>query len=550
MPQNSFTTQLKGSLNKWRLWFLIFALVYGAVLIFGFMGMRELSYTSIQWDEVTHFNGGTLLLRGDFNTYFNFNAFYPPLYDLVTAGFFSVAGINVFSGRFVAVVFSILSLFAVFEFTYRNYGPKTALLASAFLGLMPGYFWLSRMAMIETMLVFFFTISTLFFLSWLRTHQDKFLILSGLTLGLGILTKYQMIIVGAIMINGIFILGRNYLKKRLRRCPLLILAAAAIVIPWILVSYQIYASGMLNQWLYALSIGNPEKSLYSIRFPTPIFYLIEMTMPYPNVHPISFFLYILGLAGLGLLAWRRKPEDKYLLIWFSVVYVFFTIIANKQWRYVLPIFPVLAISSATLIATALDKTKKALTFRDIGINKKRVLKAGAGLLIATTVIGAAFSINDAYSWVAKDQIQIPIEAATNYAANRLSENESIMVMCAQNLYSQDMVKFYLIANQKTNKVWQYPELPVDTYTPNFNITEFVNLCKNHNVKYVFTYEFGGNVPYFNTTLSLMGVYQMLYESGKFVHLSGNADIETLIKEGTVPAFGTNPRRIIILTFLG
>jgi hypothetical protein len=86
--------------------------------------------------------------------------------------------------------------------------------------------------------------------------------------------------------------------------------------------------------------------------------------------------------------------------------------------------------------------------------------------------------------------------------------------------------------------------------PDFNIAEFVSICKNQNVKYVFTYEFGGNVPYFNTTLSLMGVYQMLYESGKFAHLSGNADIETLIKEGTVPAFGTNPRRIIILTFLG
>jgi hypothetical protein len=544
MHLNSLSSWFKNGFNKWRLAFLSFAVVYAFFLLL------NLSYTAIQWDEVTHLNGGMLLLRGNFQEYFRFNAFYPPMYDIVTAGFFSVAGISVFAGRFVAVVFSILSLFAVFEFTYRNYGPKTALLASAFLGLMPGYFWLSRMAMIETMLVFFFTISTLFFFSWLRNHQDKFLILSGLTLGLGILTKYQMIIVGAIMITSIFILGKNYLKKKLGRFPLLILAVAAIVIPWILVSYQIYASGMLNQWLYALSIGNPEKSLYSIRFPTPIFYLIEMTMPYPNVHPISFFLYILGLAGLGLLAWRRKPEDKYLLIWFSVVYVFFTIIANKQWRYVLPIFPVLAISSATLIATALDKTKKALTFRDSGINKKRFLKAGAGLLIATTVIGVAFSVSDAYSWVAKDQIQIPIEAATNYAANRLADNESIMVMCAQNLYSQDMVRFYLIANEKTNKVWQYPELPVDTYTPDFNIAEFVSICKNQNVKYVFTYEFGGNVPYFNTTLSLMGVYQMLYESGKFAHLSGNADIETLIKEGTVPAFGTNPRRIIILTFLG
>ena len=126
-----------------------------------------------------------------------------------------------------------------------------------------------------------------------------------------------------------------------------------------------------------------------------------------------------------------------------------------------------------------------------------------------------------------------------------------MVICAQNLFSQDMVRFYLYADgTKHNQVWQYPELPADTYMPNFNITEFIGLCEQRNVKYVFTYEFGGDVSYFNTTLSLMGVYEKLYESGKFQYLSGNALIEDLVKQGLVPAFGTNPRRIFILTFLG
>jgi len=115
--------------------------------------MFSLSNMSIQWDEVTHLNGGALLLRGDFQTYFSFNAFYPPMYDLLTTSFFSVGGVSVFAGRFVSVVFSVLSLYAVFEFTHRVYGQKTALLASIFLGIMPGYVWLSRMAMIETMLI-------------------------------------------------------------------------------------------------------------------------------------------------------------------------------------------------------------------------------------------------------------------------------------------------------------------------------------------------------------------------------------------------------------
>jgi hypothetical protein len=102
-----------------------------------------------------------------------------------------------------------------------------------------------------------------------------------------------------------------------------------------------------------------------------------------------------------------------------------------------------------------------------------------------------------------------------------------------------MVRFYLWADGD-NKilVLQYPRLPVDSYTPNFNITELIDICSHANVKYLFTYEFGGTVPYFNTTLNLQQIYMQLYASGNFSKISDEA------------TFGTNPRRIFILTFLG
>jgi hypothetical protein len=542
---NSLSAWLKSGVNKWRLAFLVFAVV------FAFFMLLDLSFMAIQWDEITHLNGGLLLLRGRYQDYFAFNAFYPPMFDIITAGFFSIGGVSVFAGRLVSVTFALLSLWIVFETANRMYGPKIALISSVLFGLIPGFVWLSRAAMIETMLVFFFTITMFFFFNWIRTHRNRDLILSGLTLGIGFLVKYQILVAGVIMIASIFILSRDYLKAKLSKMPLLIVAVALVVIPWIFISYQIYASGMLDQWIYALSIGNPEKSLYSTRFPLPIFYFIEMTWPYSNVHPISLFLYIVGLLGLGLFVWRRKTEDKFLLTWFFIVFVFFTLIANKQWRYVMPLFPILAISAASLIVFACAKAEKALRSGQISLNRKRAVKIAAGLFTVFIAVAAFYSVSDAYYWVAKDQIQVPIEAATNYAASRLSENESIMVVCPFNLFSQDMVKFYLYADgTKHNPVWQYPELPVDTYTPNFDINEFVALCEERNVKYVFTYEFGGDVPYFNTTLSLMNVYQMFYDSGKFAPLSANATVEDLIAEGSLPAFGTNPRRIIILTFVG
>jgi hypothetical protein len=545
---NSLLAWLKNGFNKWRLAFLVFAVIYVYFLTV------NLSYTSCQWDEANHLNGGLLLLRGQSQKYLESSSFYPPLFDMVTTGFFAVLGVNIFSARLVAVFFSLLSIWVLFEFAYRLYGPKIAFLSSILLGIMPGYVWLSRMALIETMLVFFFTVSMFCFFLWLRGRQDKFLVLGGLVLGLGVLTKYQVAIAGIVMILSIVVLGRGYLKKLFSRFTLLIVTVTAVIIPWIFMVYQIYASRMWNQWLYALQIGTPDKSLYSMRFgpfATPVFYLIEMTWPYNDAHPISLLLYALGLAGLGLMAWRRKPEDKYLLVWFGVVYVFFTFIANKQWRYVLPIFPVLAMSGSSLIVSALEKAKKILSRQQVSLNKKRLTQVAVGFLIFFTLVGASYSVYDAYSWVAKDQVHIPIEEAIKYVASNIRSDDSIMIMCAQNLFSQDIAKFFLYANgTKHNAVWQYPEVPVDTHIPNFNITKFIGLCKEYNVKYVLTYEYGGDVPYFNTTLNLMEIYMQLYASGKFAYLSGNALIEDLTRNGLIPAFGTNPRRIFVLTFLG
>jgi 4-amino-4-deoxy-L-arabinose transferase-like glycosyltransferase len=122
---------------------------------------------SIQWDEIPHLYGGLLLARGQLQGYVATYGYYPPVYDGLTTLFFFVFGVGSASGRLVAVMFSLLSVWGVFEFANRTYGPKTALLASILLGVMPGVFWVSRMAMLETVLIFFFSFALFFFFSWM-----------------------------------------------------------------------------------------------------------------------------------------------------------------------------------------------------------------------------------------------------------------------------------------------------------------------------------------------------------------------------------------------
>jgi hypothetical protein len=137
---------------------------------------------------------------------------------------------------------------------------------------------------------------------------------------------------------------------------------------------------------------------------------------------------------------------------------------------------------------------------------------------------------------ARDEINIPIQEATNYLAGHLGQNQSAVIVCASNLLYQDMFWFYMPANMSENQIWQYPELPVDAYTPNFNITEFVSLCEQQNAKYIILYDYGSNTPLYNTTLTYGDIQQMIYNTGRF-------GVPT-----DQPFFGQMPHRLFLVRF--
>jgi hypothetical protein len=515
--------------DKWRVAFMFFAASYLAVLLLSLM------HYPLEWDEVVHLNGAYNLLTGNYSAYVN-TAFYPPLLDAATAGSYTVFGVSLFSARLVPVLFSVLSLWVVFELARSMYGGKAGLLSDVLLAIMPGYFWLSRMALLETMLLFFFVLALLFFFRWLQNKQDRYVFLGGLAVGLGILTKYQMVVALIVIAVSILFLARGQLKRAFSRFTFLVVTAAVVVTPWIVAAYQVYASKLFEQWLYALQVGNPNKLEYSERYPTPIFYFVDMVWPYDLIHPISIFMYAAGLAGLVFLALRHNKSDKYVLIWFASTFFFFTLIINKEWRYVLPLFPALAIAAVVLILFGYGKLD--VWRKQAHISRQRQRKLVAGLFVVVVSGAAAYSMYDAYAVTSYFDVEIELEPATVYAMNRMENNQTILALLPFNFFSQDMISFYLAKNGNTQiRTSQYPTLPVDTYTPNFNINELIALCRQNNVKYLFTYENGGTATYYNTTLNLVQVYEQLYSSGSFSGWSNET------------AFGTNPRRIIVLEVL-
>lgn len=523
---SSFRRWMRRGANKWRLALLVFVVLYGVFLLGS-------GFVVIQWDEMSHLRGGQLLAQGRVTDYVQGYGYYPPIYDLLTSGYFRLFGVSAEVGRLAAATFLLLSVWLVFEFANRTYGPKVALISAVLLGAMPGLFWVSKFAMLESALIFFFTLTLFFFLSWIRVEKNKTLILSALALGIGFLTKYQIVVAGIVMAVAILWLCKDRLRARFSKFTLLALAAVLIAVPWLFV----IGFGRGSDLLYAITAGGEDRVAYSQRFgpfALPVFYLIEMTWPYFNTHPIFLPLFVFGLLGLGLFAWRRKTEDKFFLAWFVIVYLFFTFIPNKQWRYVVPLFPVLAISAGSFLMFSFGKLQNAWKSIAVSLNRRRLVKIAAVALAVFTAGSIVYSFYDGYQWTARYFINIPIQQATDFAASQVNQNQSIAVLCPNNSFDDDMVRFFLEANEsRRNQVWQYPALAVDAFTPDFNASQLVSLCEEYNTKILLLYEYGQTAPYFNSTLTTVQVWESMNSTGRF---------------GYVTYFGQSPRAIYVLSF--
>ncbi|TRO55095.1 phospholipid carrier-dependent glycosyltransferase [Candidatus Bathyarchaeota archaeon] len=524
----SVFSDVLGRFNRWRIILLVILLVYAIFLA------MYLDIALIQWDETQHLVGGLHLSRGQFQDYLHFS-YYPPLFDSTTALAFLLMGPSLFAARLVSLAFGVLSVWVVFEYAYRMYGPKQAILSSVLLATMPGFIILCRMALIETMLLFFFSVSLLLFFSWLQTNNEKMLLLSGVALGMGVLAKYQTIVGGVVMLVSWLLMFRKRLTRNVRKFVLLVIVAAAIVVPWLLVMSQQITPEDIARWFYTVSSGSDERVEYGRRIPLPIFYMVEMTYPYMDLHPISLPIYIIAFLGLSYWIWRRKPEDKFSLIWFIVVYVFYTLfISNRNWRYVIPLFSILAVSASDFILLIWNKLKAPILIQQTKRNRMLLRKVAAALFVVLIAASVIYSLMNAYYWVEKEHVQVRAKAASQYISENSRADEAAVLLFPVNYFSPDAVNFYLLQHDSSKRVLlEYPKDPADVYTPVFNETVLIQHCESLNVKFLLLYE-NGNKTYYQTDMKAYDVLDILVDSDNFM-------LETI--------FGSNPQQVYVIRYL-
>ncbi len=258
------------------------------------------------------------------------DAYRPPVYPLTVSFFFSMFGSNEFVARTVSSVFGVLSILVIYFLGKELYGKRIGLLSSLILSSVPTYWFYSSKALVEGMFIFLVTLFLYTFYSSLG--KKKYMIPSGILLGLIFLTKYTGGVLVVFFVLFILIWKRDLLKSKYLYLSLI--AALLTIVPWISFNLRVYGtpfgSGM---FLFGKNLGAGMFANFNL------YYLLALVIE------TSLFLPFIAIGFYTMFKNKDKNFLPFVLLFliFIIPLSFFEV---KRSRYILGLLPVLTVTAA------------------------------------------------------------------------------------------------------------------------------------------------------------------------------------------------------------
>jgi len=299
-------------------------------------------------------NLGSILHTGS-NLYLGVDS--PRLIYFISSIWMYLFGFSVVSAKLSNMLYFIILIFSVYYLGTKIRGPATGFLSAFLISMYPAAFAVSRGYGHDFPLMAFVSlcICTLIYSECFSKRMLS--ILSGISLGLGMLIKPQMLffVIGPLIIVLVQAsLGR---KRKIGISKVNILLNIALFLTAVFAISAFWWWGNINKiydtflkhffepscigntlsfsQLQTLVLNNVPRGLFSKTF----FYLnaiIEYTgIPF-------FLLFVLGLAYFFK---KITFEKTIILSWFFISYIIFTLISNKYAKYFFPAFPAIALIS-------------------------------------------------------------------------------------------------------------------------------------------------------------------------------------------------------------
>jgi 4-amino-4-deoxy-L-arabinose transferase-like glycosyltransferase len=303
-------------------------------------GHDEIRYTQIAREMVE--GGDWISMHLDGQPYWD----KPPIFFwLIAFSSYLWQGFTSFSARFPSAFFGTLTVLLTFFIGKGLYESRTGFLSGLILATSYGFANLSTKANIDATLTFFTTAALFCFLQWYQWRQEspdgqkgiRRLLIYGFYVGMALatLTKGPVGLVLPLLISLIYLLIQKDWKgiKEMKLLPGMGLFLG-IVFSWYLPAALKGGQAYLNATLSYHTVDYYSKGW---DHPKPIyFYLANF--------PASFLPWVLFLPGAMVFGCSKEAPGKrrgflFLLTWFIVIFLFFSLSVAKRNLYLLPLYP-------------------------------------------------------------------------------------------------------------------------------------------------------------------------------------------------------------------
>lgn len=321
-------------------WSLAAVVAVAAVVLFWRIGGVSLE----AWDEAIYAEIAKQMLHsGDWLTpHWNGEPWFekPPLLIWLTAGLFSLFGVDELWARAVSAIAGV-ALVCVTFFLARRVGRERWLpLAAAVVLLSQAHFLeYSRFGTTDILLTLFVYLAFVAYLRVRRSSSEGSWLLVGLSIGLGFMTKSVAVAIVPAVIGIDLLLERDLVATlRSRHVWVGVLAATVIVLPWHLLVLATHGFEVFSE-LFGTQVVNRALTEMEGNVGPPSYYVEAL---FGALWPWSYVA-LFGVAKAVADALRGDRDKRLLLLIVFVVLVLYSTVATKLPWYMTPILPALAI---------------------------------------------------------------------------------------------------------------------------------------------------------------------------------------------------------------
>jgi 4-amino-4-deoxy-L-arabinose transferase-like glycosyltransferase len=336
-------------------------IIFFLLLSFLFLYFYRLGAPAV-WNPNEAFYAETpreMLQRHDLLTpYFNYAfRFEKPVFMYwAVLPFYALMGVSEAAVRMASAVSAVLGVVVTFWFASKVLGSRKAgLISAAVLAAAFDYNSAARYASPEMVLTFLITASIVVFYRWYTAAPKRrglWRLLFYFLCGLSTLTKGPIGIILPFLVIIVFLLARrDFANLRAFFSVTGFALYLAVALPWY--AYMLHRYG--SQFSSVVVGENLHRFLSNTSGESALFYYFTV-LPW-NFLPGSVFL-IPAFLWIGKLRKAHK-EILFPLIWFIVVFVFFSLSKSKLPTYIYPLFPAAATITGGWIAMATGGDRKA-----------------------------------------------------------------------------------------------------------------------------------------------------------------------------------------------